>query len=224
MSRSPSSTNLSSLSSELSLEEYGIESIAVDTAPDVIVTPQKKLIVGCILDLFKGRPTLKKLKLWADDATFNDPFTLATGRKQYQAQWYGLKNVFSEIEQLQSVIISSGNPIILNMKTRYKIKLVGMDQIISSQVKIYMSISNSKIIRVDDQWCGKIPDEIFDLPRLSQFLSLCWWLRTANTICFYFFSLIWWTRIWKLFRILNGTVVPILVRVPESIGDESKEE
>ncbi|RKF82593.1 hypothetical protein GcC1_013039 [Golovinomyces cichoracearum] len=174
MSRSPSSANLSSNSSELSREECGIESLAVDTAPD--------------------------------------------------AQWYGLKIVFSEIEQLQSVIISSGNPIIINMKTRYKIKLIGMDQIISSQVKIFMSVSNSKIIRVDDQWCGKIPNEIFDLPRLSQFFSLCWWLQTANTICFYFFSLIWWTRIWKFFRILNGTVVPILVSVPESIDDEAKEE
>ncbi|RKF82360.1 hypothetical protein GcM3_025032 [Golovinomyces cichoracearum] len=224
MSRSPSSANLSSNSSELRLEECGIESMAVDTAPDVFLTPQKKLIVGCILDLFKGRPTLEKLKLWADDAIFNDPLTLATGRKQYQAQWYGLKVFFSEIEQLQSVIISSGNPIIINMKTRYKIKLIGMDQIISSQVKIFMSVSNSKIIRVDDQWCGKIPDEIFDLQRISQFFSLCWWLRTANTICFYFFSLIWWTRIWKLFRILNGTVVPILVSVPESIDDEAKEE
>ena len=37
--------------------------------------------------LFAGRPSLKKLQLWADDASFEDPITLAKGRKHYEPQW-----------------------------------------------------------------------------------------------------------------------------------------
>ncbi len=35
-----------------------------------------------------------------DDATFADPLTKAEGRKQYEAQWYGLVAAFSEIVPL----------------------------------------------------------------------------------------------------------------------------
>jgi len=43
--------------------------------------------VGSVLDLFAGRPSLPKLRLWADDATFEDNITVSKGRKQYEAQW-----------------------------------------------------------------------------------------------------------------------------------------
>lgn len=52
--------------------------------------------------LFAGKPTLKKLALWTDDATFNDPLTKSAGRKQFSAQWYGLATAFSEIVSLSS--------------------------------------------------------------------------------------------------------------------------
>ena len=40
-----------------------------------------------IEQLFAGRPSLKKLSLWDDDGVFEDPITVATGRKQYEPQW-----------------------------------------------------------------------------------------------------------------------------------------
>ena len=45
--------------------------------------------MGSVLDLFAGRPSLPKLRLWADDATFEDNITVSKGRKQYEAQWVG---------------------------------------------------------------------------------------------------------------------------------------
>ena len=78
--------------------------------------------------LFAGKPTLKKLQLWTDDATFADPLTKAEGRKQYEAQWYGLKAAFSEIEQLHQSVTSSGNPITMDLKTRYKVKGIGVSR------------------------------------------------------------------------------------------------
>ena len=64
-----------------------IENTNINTASGVALSPQQKTLVGSVLDLFAGRPSLEKLQLWSDDATFEDPITIAQGRKRYEAQW-----------------------------------------------------------------------------------------------------------------------------------------
>jgi len=83
----------------------GIENMDIKTAAGVSLNDQQKIIVGSVLDLFAGRPSLKKLQLWTDNAKFQDPITHAEGRKQYEAQWYGLQSAFSEI--VSSICLSS---------------------------------------------------------------------------------------------------------------------
>ena len=51
------------------------------------LSSEQKTVVGSVLDLFSGRPSLAKLQLWADAAEFTDPITIAKGRDKYQAQW-----------------------------------------------------------------------------------------------------------------------------------------
>lgn len=67
-----------------------IESTNVKTAPGIELSSDQKTIVGSVLDLFAGRPSLEKLKLWSDEGEFTDPLTIARGRKQYEAQWVSL--------------------------------------------------------------------------------------------------------------------------------------
>lgn len=64
-----------------------IENTNIKTAPGVNIDDKQKTIIGSVLDLFAGRPSLEKLQLWSDDGVFEDPITVAKGRKQYQAQW-----------------------------------------------------------------------------------------------------------------------------------------
>lgn len=64
-----------------------IENTNISTATGVDLSAQQKTIVGSVLDLFAGRPSLEKLQLWTDDAVFEDPITVARGRKQYEPQW-----------------------------------------------------------------------------------------------------------------------------------------
>ncbi|KAI4842144.1 hypothetical protein E4T44_07485 [Aureobasidium sp. EXF-8845] len=133
-----------------------IENTNIKTAPGVSLEEQQKTLVGSVLDLFAGRPSLEKLQLWKDEGVFEDPITIAEGRKQYEAQWYGLQSAFSEIERLEHEVTSSGNPISLTMKTRYKVKGIGMEQTISSVVNIFHE--GGKITKVQDKWNGKLPD------------------------------------------------------------------
>jgi hypothetical protein len=64
-----------------------IENTNIQTASGVSLDDKQKTLVGSVLDLFAGRPSLEKLQLWTDDGVFEDPITIAQGRDQYQAQW-----------------------------------------------------------------------------------------------------------------------------------------
>ncbi|KAI7553941.1 hypothetical protein KC331_g889 [Hortaea werneckii] len=136
--------------------ELKIESQNIKTAPGVELSSQQQTLVGSVLDLFAGRPSLAKLGLWKDDAEFTDPLTVAKGRGKYEAQWYGLQAVFSEIERLSHEVKSSGNPIVMDMSTRYVVKGLGKEQKINSVVEIHTE--GDKITKVADMWDGKLPD------------------------------------------------------------------
>jgi len=143
-----------------SSSELGIENTNISTAPGVELNDQQKVLVGSILDLFAGRPSLKKLQLWTDEAVFQDPLTKAEGRKQYEPQWYGLQSAFSEIERLHHSVTSAGNPIKMDLKARYKMKGIGKEQTIESVVHIHTD-GNGKIKMVEDRWNDQIPDGVF---------------------------------------------------------------
>ena len=64
-----------------------IENTNIKTAEGVQLDEHQKTIIGSVLDLFAGRPSLKKLSLWDDNGTFEDPITVAHGRAQYAPQW-----------------------------------------------------------------------------------------------------------------------------------------
>ncbi|PSN73501.1 hypothetical protein BS50DRAFT_629521 [Corynespora cassiicola Philippines] len=134
-----------------------LETKNVETAPGVTLSPDQQTAVASILDLFAGRPSLAKLALWRDDATFTDPLTIATGRDKFSAQWYGLQTAFSEIERLHHSVKDAGNPILMDLKTRYKIKGIGKEQTIQSEVAIHLD-AQGKIEKVEDKWDGKLPE------------------------------------------------------------------
>ncbi|KAI9892518.1 MAG: hypothetical protein M1814_001475 [Vezdaea aestivalis] len=135
-----------------------IESSDFSTASGVELTAQQKLFTGSVLDLFAGKATLEKLRLWKDDAIFEDPITVAKGRAEFEPQWYGLKTAFSSIQPLKQLVTSSGNPITLDMKTTYKVKGIGTEHTIESTVLIHVDEAEGKITHVQDKWDGKLPE------------------------------------------------------------------
>ena len=92
---------------------------------------------------------------------FEDMITKAEGRKQYEAQWYGLKTVFSDIQRLEYQVTSSGNPIELSLKNSYTVKGINKEQTIDSRVLIYYDETTNKITKVQDRWNDKLPEGAF---------------------------------------------------------------
>ncbi|KAF9635521.1 hypothetical protein BFW01_g6416 [Lasiodiplodia theobromae] len=141
----------------MATNDLKIENTDIKTAPGVELSSEQKVIVGSILDLFAGKPSLPKLRLWSDEAVFEDPITQARGRKQYEPQWYGLKAAFSEIERLHHEVTSAGNPILMSLKTRYVVKGIQKETTINSVVSIATD-SAGTITKVEDRWDGSLPD------------------------------------------------------------------
>lgn len=151
------------MSNSLSSQSYKITNTSFPTAPGVELSDSQKVITGSVLDLFSGQPSLRKLSLWKDDATYTDPITNAEGRKQYAPQWYGLKAAFSNIERLGGSVTKGGNPIELEMKTKYTVKVLGSEQTVDSKVKIFTEGEgdNIRITRVEDRWDDSLKEGTF---------------------------------------------------------------
>lgn len=110
---------------------------------------------------------------------------------------YGLQSAFSEIERLNHEVIDAGNPIKMNMKTRYVVKGLGKEQTVQSLITIATD-SNGKITKVEDKWDGKLPESSIANVSLLQLFSPFWWLFYIQAWMFWLWSLTWETRVWRV--------------------------
>lgn len=222
-----------------------IETKDVTTAPGVTLSEGQSTVVRSILDLFAGRPSLPKLALWRDDATFTDPLTIATSRDRYAAQWYGLQQAFSEIERLHHEVTDAGTPILMDLKTRYVIKGIGKEQIINSVVAVHLD-EQGKVSKLEDRWNGTLPEgSIANVSSIFQVLNLRCWIHWHLAWGFWLWSLTWEMWVWRVdctsfvdmllngtqmaayvctqaFRHLNAVTVPKLVSVPKNEEEDAK--
>lgn len=49
----------------------------------------------------------------------------------------------------------------MDLKTKYKVKGVGIEQTIESKVNIFVDEKTGKIVKVEDKWNGKMPNNAF---------------------------------------------------------------
>ncbi|KAI0018013.1 hypothetical protein F4780DRAFT_781717 [Xylariomycetidae sp. FL0641] len=138
-------------------ESLGIRNTQVREGAGVKLSPQQKTLVGSVLDLFEGNPTLKHLSLWSRDGLFTDPLTVAQGFDKYAAQWYGLPALFHPIRIQSHTVTSAGNPIELNLSNKYVVKGIKKEQVIDSVVRIHVG-ADGKIDKVEDRWNDKLPE------------------------------------------------------------------
>ncbi|KAL2689204.1 hypothetical protein Neosp_003256 [[Neocosmospora] mangrovei] len=137
-------------------KSIGITNTDIRKAAGVQLTPHQEVLVGSVLDLFEGRPSLRHLSLWTPTATFQDPITNAVGFDKFAAQWYGLVALFSPITIQSHEVTSSGDPISLRLSNKYVLKGLGTEKVIDSVVDIHVG-PDGRISRVEDKWNDKLP-------------------------------------------------------------------
>lgn len=127
------------------------------TTPPPLVVSSCNSLTPIFPQLFEGHPTLPKFSLWAQNATFADNITIATGYAKYTAQFYGLPALFKPIQLQHHRVTSAGNPIELEMSNKYVVKGIKKEQVMNSVVSIFVG-QDGKIEKVEDKWNGKLPD------------------------------------------------------------------
>jgi hypothetical protein len=90
-------------------------------------------------------------------------------------------------------VTSAGNPILLDLKTRYKVKGIGAETTIQSTVEIHTA-DDGRISMVVDKWNGKLPDGAFTQASWSQLCSFWWWVHYGEAWAWWGWSRVWWTR------------------------------
>lgn len=109
---------------------------------------------------------------------------------------------------------SSGNPITLDLKTRYKVKGIGKETTISSKINIFTAPDGSRIEKVEDKWDGKLPESgIVDVSIVFQLLNPLWWVNYWIGWLLWAWSFVWWTRGWLVSPLLCEDVMLTLVVV-----------
>ena len=103
----------------------------------------------------------------------------------------------SEIERLHHEVTDGGNPIAMDMRTRYVIKKLGKEQTIDSKISIFYD-KDYKIERVVDAWDGKLPDSKISDVSIDQLISPWWWLHYFEGWLFWGWSFTWNTRVWQV--------------------------
>lgn len=79
------------------------------------------------------------------------------GYDKFAAQWYGLPAIFSPIKIQSHKVVSSGNPIEIELSNKYTVKGIKKEQVMDSKVKIHVG-SDGKIDKVEDRWNDNLPD------------------------------------------------------------------
>ena len=118
---------------------------------------------------------------------------------------YGLQAVFSEVERLHHSVTSAGNPIEMDLKTRYVLKGIGKEQLIESKILIAYDSSTGKITNVQDKWDGKLPNSGFKDVSLRQLFSPWWWFHYYEAWAFWLWSFTWYTRPWQVGDLTSAT-------------------
>lgn len=183
-----------------SFSSLGIKNTNIPTAAGVDLSDRQKVIVGSVLDLFEGNPTLKHFGLWSRDATFADPITTATGYPRYTAQFYGLPALFDPIRLQSFKVTAGGNPIEMEMSNKYVVKGIKKEQVVNSVVRIFLG-QDGKIEKVEDRWNGTLPEgAISDVSQRSQGsllnpLAVARWTAKAGSDMAWwaFCNLSWWS-------------------------------
>ncbi|KAK1460790.1 hypothetical protein CMEL01_15087, partial [Colletotrichum melonis] len=206
-------------------ESVGIKNSDIAQKSGVSLSQQQKVLVGSVLDLFEGNPTLKHLSLWSKTATFQDNITVAEGYDKFAAQWYGLPALFNPIRIQSHTVTSAGNPIELELKNSYTVKGIKTEQTMESVVQIQVG-DDGKIVKVNDKWNNDLPEGAFSQVRNAFNVSvsnaaktLLGLLGQASFAVFCRVSL--WRPFWAL-RKLNAVTVPAFVKVPKTEEEDQK--
>ncbi|KAI0173551.1 hypothetical protein GGR52DRAFT_391202 [Hypoxylon sp. FL1284] len=134
----------------------------VDYTPDpsksVSISPSRKEIQQKILNLYCGSASEEDMKVYAEKAIYDDPFSYCDTRYKIAGQWFGLPKMFSRLESLGTEVTSSGpHELVWKQKHKYTFAGISTSKTIDSFVSLKLEGKepDEKVVYHKDMWDEK---------------------------------------------------------------------
>ncbi|TFY67778.1 hypothetical protein EVJ58_g1405 [Rhodofomes roseus] len=149
-----------------------ITNASVDVAPGVTIDDHRRTLVGVVLDLFQGKPSLYKMDFFAEDAVYEDPVAKSVGRTSIAGQFYGLPELFrSSVTKSAQITASDAHTTSFRVLHEFTPKLVPKTVSFDTVMTITVDAAG-KITHWRDRPSAGIPDGGSGLAE---------WLRTKQS-------------------------------------------
>lgn len=116
-------------------------------------TADEKSVIDRVLDLYQCKPSEKAYSIYAEDAVFHDPVSIAKGKQSIMSQFNGMPKIFKESKTLKADVLehdgaanalSSGNAaateatsaIRLDLTQHYVFKVGGAEKTLNSLITL----------------------------------------------------------------------------------------
>ena len=88
----------------------------------------------------------------------------------------------------------------MDLKTRYKIKGIGKEQVIESKVQIFTEgvDAEGRITEVQDRWNNGIPEGTFAKVSFFNLINPLWWVHFWCALVWWCWGRIWWSWPWEV--------------------------
>ncbi|KAI1777260.1 hypothetical protein F4818DRAFT_409778 [Hypoxylon cercidicola] len=134
----------------------------IDYTPDpgksVPISTSRRTIQQKILNLYGGSASEDDMKVYAEKAIYDDPFSYCDTRYKIAGQWYGLPKLFSKLETLATEVTSSTkHELVWKQKHKYTFAGIYTSKTIDSLVSLKLEGEepNEKVVYHKDMWNEK---------------------------------------------------------------------
>ncbi|KAK6812570.1 hypothetical protein RU639_011734 [Aspergillus parasiticus] len=124
----------------------------------ISISPAREAIQKSIIALYGGSASEDDMKVYAEQAIYDDPFSYCDTRYKIAGQWYGIPKLFSKSETLATEVTSStDHELVWKQRQKYTFAGVHASKIADSLISLRLEGKepNEKVVYHKDMWNSK---------------------------------------------------------------------
>ncbi|KAE8332551.1 hypothetical protein BDV39DRAFT_167186 [Aspergillus sergii] len=124
----------------------------------ISISPARAAIQKSIIALYGGSASEDDMKVYAEQAIYDDPFSYCDTRYKIAGQWYGIPKLFSKSETLATEVTSSTeHELVWKQRQKYTFAGIHASKIADSLISLRLEGKepNEKVVYHKDMWNSK---------------------------------------------------------------------
>ncbi|KAE8155162.1 hypothetical protein BDV25DRAFT_135210 [Aspergillus avenaceus] len=124
----------------------------------ITISPARAAIQKSIISLYSGSASENDMKVYAEQAIYDDPFSYCDTRYKIAGQWFGIPKLFSKSETLATeVTASTEHELVWKQRQKYTFAGIHVSKIADSLVSLKLEGQepSEKVVYHKDMWNSK---------------------------------------------------------------------